>query len=253
MAPRAKPTRAEAARKRLAKIPGIGAVLAARLVGRGITTRARLRDIIGELPPETQAHLRYSIARQIPAARAAAVAREIARRLVFWRGGAFVRYPVTPVGSVRRKALISKDLDLLVVVPDGEVLRGLLAGGELRPPGPKDKAAVVESYASGDRRRSFVVRWAGAPLRYYSVDLFLATAEERPFALFHFTGGRDYNIRVRAHAKRQGFVLNQYGVFVERGAGGRARARNSKAIRTERDLLRFLGVTYRPPTERSAA
>ncbi len=107
--------------------------------------------------------------------------------------------------------------------------------------------SLKESYASGRRRRSFVVRRRG---KYYAVDLFLATQEEKPYALFHYTGGKDYNIRVRAHAKRNGYVLNQYGVFCASTSTNKKRAPGSKGIRTERELIEFLGVTYRTPRNR---
>jgi DNA polymerase/3'-5' exonuclease PolX len=250
-----------AARRKLQEVPGIGAALAAKLGRRGITTRAQLRAVIDELPREAQAHLRYNVSRAIPSTVAAAVTDELKARLSFdGPTGRRRRYPTIAVGSVRRSAPRSKDLDVLVVVPDEGAVRGLLASAELADRrGKADTLTPVESYAAGDRRRSFIVRRApkGGRAKYYAVDLFLATEEEKPFALFHFTGGRDYNIRVRAHAKRAGCILNQYGLFCANASraarsknGKRRRAPGSKAIKTERDLARFLGVTYRPPKER---
>lgn len=253
-----------AARHKLEEVPGIGAALAAKLVRRGITTRAQLRAVIDELPREAQAHLRYNVSRAIPSTVAAAVTDELKARLSFdGPTGRRRRYPTITVGSVRRSAPRSKDLDVLVVVPDEGGVRGLLASAELADRrGKADTLTLVESYAAGDRRRSFIVRRAvaqqpGGRAKHYAVDLFLATEEEKPFALFHFTGGRDYNIRVRAHAKRAGNILNQYGLFCANSSraarssnGKRRRAPGSKAIKTERDLARFLGVTYRPPKGR---
>lgn len=235
--------------ERLARIPGIGDTLAATLARRGIRTRAQLRAIAGELPAETQVHLRYDIARAIPLAVGAAVAAEMGRRLTF-RGasGRRRKFPTFAVGSIRREAPASKDIDILVVVPDGlplAVFQDVLASAELGGAGP---CAIAETYAVGARRRSFVVRRAGrGGAKYYAVDLFLATASEKPYALFHYSNGRDYNIRVRAHAKRKNLKLDQYGVFV---AGTTRRAPGSAGIKSERDLARFLGVTYRAPRER---
>jgi DNA polymerase (family 10) len=247
-----------AARRKLQEVPGIGAALAAKLVRRGITSRAQLRAVIDELPREAQAHLRYNVSRAIPSTVAAPVTDELKARLSFdGPTRRRRRYPTIAVGSVRRSAPRSKDLDVLVVVPDEGAVRGLLASAELADRrGKADTLTLVESYAAGDRRRSFIVRRApkGGRAKYYAVDLFLATEEEKPFALFHFTGGRDYNIRVRAHAKRAGYILNQYGLFCANSSRAatkkRRRAPGSKAIKTERDLARFLGVTYRPPKER---
>ena len=88
----------------------------------------------------------------------------------------------------------------------------------------------------------------GACLRRFPVDLFLVQARELPFALFHYTGSRLYNVRTRAHAKRRGWRLNQYGLFD--AATGR-RVRGSAHIRTEREVAALVGVSYRSPSDRS--
>lgn len=81
------------------------------------------------------------------------------------------------------------------------------------------------------------------------LDVFWASPAERPYALFHYTGPRSYNIRTRAYAQRKGLLLNQYGLW-QRGGGGQPplrRARGSTRVRTERDVAELLGVTWRPP------
>lgn len=249
-----------AARERLAQIPGLGPILAARLVRRGLTTKEQLRTIIDELPQETQLHLRYNISRNIPYRTAKSVTDELKRRLVFTSpAGRRRKYPTVTVGSVRRTAPQSKDLDLLVVVPDKTHLANVLASARLADNVSDNSSAagaleLKESYASGARRRSFVARYKN---KYYAIDLFLATQEEKPYALLHYTGGKEYNIRVRAHAKRNGYVLNQYGVFCASTSARtsartkvKRRAPGSKDIRTERELLEFLGVTYKTPRSR---
>jgi DNA polymerase (family 10) len=184
------------------------------------------------------------------------VAAEVTRRLTF-AAESGARFEVIPVGSVRRLAAGAararsprvKDVDFLVVAPASALGAPALAAAGLRPPRAGDCVRVVDTYASGARRRSLVLRIdrAGAAV-HLRADLFLATDEERPFALFHYTGPAQYNIRTRAHAKRRGWRLNQYGVFHR--ATGR-RVRGAAALRTERELALFLGVTYRPPEQRT--
>jgi len=226
----------------LTNIPGIGETLAARLIRRNIYTRAELRNIIDELPRATQAHIRHRVSRRIDRTTARALVAELRRRLVV-----SAPHQLVAVGSVRRGARASKDVDILVVVPGARYIYGTLASATLRPPRPRDRVEIVDTYAGGARRRSIIVGYTAARRRtcYYAVDLFLATEDERPFAMFHYTGSARYNIRVRAHAKRLGYVLNQYGIY--NAATGAAVAKN---IRTERELLRFLGVTYKPPAQR---
>lgn len=143
--------------------------------------------------------------------------------------------PITiiTVGSIRRKKSIIKDIDLLVVLPKrylnkyDTILKSAII-----------KKNVVD-IACGKRRRSFIIN------KNCQVDLFITTTKEKPFALFHHTGSNKYNIRVRAHAKAQGYLLNQYGIF-----NRKTKKRINCNIKTEKDIAKFLNITYRPPEQR---
>jgi len=156
------------------------------------------------------------------------------------------RFPTHVVGGVRRGDPSVKDLDILVVAPGAMAPRDLLPSVRLAP---HPDLSIAEVYTSGPRRVGMVVAWSPPRGRkkLIAVDLFLATEREKPFALFHLTGPREYNIRVRAHAARAGYLLNQYGVFLR--SSGR-RAPGSGDIKTERQLAAFLGVTPRRPGDR---
>jgi DNA polymerase (family 10) len=232
---------------RLAKLLGLGAAgraLAARLAAEGVRGRRGLLGRLEELPREARAAVRHRPLRRIKKEEAAAQSAELARRLRFGRPPR--RAEVTPVGSVRRGEPESGDLDFLVVAPRPPP--EFLAGASLAPPRRGESLELAEAYAGGPRRRGLIVRgrWGGRA-RAYRVDLFLAKPAERPFALFHFTGPAGYNVRVRAHAKRRGLRLNQYGLF--EGATAR-RARGAGALRSEAALARRLGLTPRPPGAR---
>ncbi len=228
----------------LVEIPGIGEKLAAHLAQQGVRTHRQLRAMLDQLPAKARAYLRHRIQKAIPRPIGKVVAAELRDRLVFTGPSGLRKYPIKVTGSIRRGAPFSKDIDLLVIVPDGVSPRGALASAELRRE-PRATLSIVEVYAPGERRRSFIVQRDVPEGRraYYAVDLFLATKEEKPFALFHHSNGRDYNIRVRAHAKKRGYRLNQYGIYMINS--GR-RAPGSETIKTEKDLATFLGITYRP-------
>lgn len=248
--------------RRLAAIIGHGnqgLALARELAHEGVRTRADLRQpaVLARLPRESQASVLYSPARNVPLATAQAVAAEVKRRLIFDLGGRPRRFEVIPVGSVRRQAPRVKDIDFLVVIPAGDEaeFERVLAAAALRPPRAADVVSVADTYAAGSRRRSFILRAEGrgrartqrGKAQHYRSDFFVTTTAEKPYALYHYTGSRDYNIRTRAHAKRLGWLLNQYGLF---DAATGHRVRGAAAIRTERDLARFLGVTYKAPRAR---
>jgi DNA polymerase (family 10) len=241
--------------RRLAAIIGHGGqglALARELSREGVRTRADLRRpaILARLPRESQAEVLFRPVRNVPLATAQAVAAEVKRRLVFDLGGRSRRFEVIPVGSVRRQAPRVKDIDFLIVINDAGEFEHALAAAALRPARAADRVTITDTYAAGTRRRSFILRAEGrgrARAQHYRSDFFVTTGAEKPYALYHYTGSKDYNIRTRAHAKRRGWLLNQYGLFV---AATGERVRGTAAILTERDLARFLGVTYYPPSAR---
>jgi DNA polymerase/3'-5' exonuclease PolX len=245
------------ATRRLAAIIGRGAqgeALARTLAREGARTRADLKRpaVLARLPAESRANVLYNPSRSVPLAAARAVMAEVKRRLVFRPAGAPrpLRFEVIPVGSVRRQASRVKDMDFLVVVPAALAARApaMLAAATLRRGGG---VTIADTYAAGARRRSLILRADGGPAggraRHYRSDLFLALEDEKPYALFHYTGSARYNIRTRAFAKKKGWLLNQYGLF---DALTKKRVRGTAGIRSEQDLAGFLGVRYRAPTDR---
>jgi DNA polymerase (family 10) len=160
----------------------------------------------------------------------------------------YLRFAVRPrlilAGSARRGENVNVDIDILVVVPDG-VHASVLASAHASAHAPFE---IVGDRVSGPRHRIMLVGLKDGRLRRFPVDLFLVQERELPFALFHYTGSRLYNVRTRAHAKRRGWRLNQYGLFD--AATGR-RVRGSAHIRTEREVAALIGVSYRSPSDRS--
>ena len=242
----------EATVKKLARIIGRGRAgyrIAREFARRGARTRADLKrpEFFTRLPRESQSNVMYATGRRMPLAVAERVGAELRRRARAEIHGRLVRLAIIPVGSVRRKDPTAGDLDFLIVAPVDTELGDVLGHVTLTGAGT---LSIADTYLSGERRRSFVLRYTvrGGVARYIKTDLFLTTAEEKPYALFHYTGPTSYNIRTRAHAKRQGWKLNQYGLFD--GVTGH-RVRGSVGLRTEREVAQLIGVTYRAPQNRS--
>lgn len=241
--------------ERLAAFPSMTAALAKDLAKAGYgesTTHAGLRAELRraktagfKFPAGAAAHIKYPVQRRVASAVARDVADGLAGALSFAdKHGRKVAAKVEVVGSLRRgNKRTTRDIDLLAVVSDP----ARVADIGVKSSSPQLRLETV--YARGRRKASMVVSrklpW-NRTRAYYAIDLFFATPAEKPFALFHHTGSSRYNIRVRAHAKARGLKLNQYGVFSDSGRP----ARGSAAIKNERDLAEFLGVTYRPPAAR---
>lgn len=223
-----------------------GHALAKKLVKQGVKSVADLRKatIFDTLPKIMQTRVIYPTT-SAPLKEAKSVIKEVKQRLRFSIKGKVLSFPTVVVGSIRRQKEKVKDFDLLVVLPDRKMIDRVLQASFLKKSKSADALQLVDVFASGTRRLSGIVRKNG---KNYHLDLFVTTEKEKPFALFHFTGNYLFNIRVRAHAKANGYKLNQYGLFdIKTGK----RVKNSSSIRSEKDLSNFLGVTYRAPKERS--
>lgn len=174
------------------------------------------------------------VAKRIKYEKALGVAQEIKRRLVVVFGKREQKgVKKVIVGGLRRKEKTVHDIDILLIIEKNKWEKPefrLKKGGEQK---------ITEHREKGKRKNVIIVGCC-------RVDIFLATRAEKPFALFHYTGSKDYNIRTRAQAKKRGWLLNQYGLYDKKNG------KKIRGIKTERDITRELGISYRAPTERRA-
>lgn len=143
------------------------------------------------------------------------------------------------VGSYRRERAFMKDVDMISTITLNVLLDKIIKIVE-NPLLANSTFRFIGAYSTGTRRLSMIVFFRGS---YIRVDFFYVKPEEKPYALLHYTGSYKFNIRVRAHAKKRGFKLNQYGLYDN----------NNKLIvlRTESQILKYLGITYKAPSARS--
>ena len=142
-------------------------------------------------------------------------------------------------GSFRRAMETVGDLDFIV---------------SSSAPGPvmewfTTRKNVVEVTAKGATKSS--VRFEGG----LQADLRVVPDDRFVFALHHFTGSKDHNVKMRQRALGQGLSLSEWGVFKkdeEPADGGKAYERPlaRDGIREEADLFQALGLTYIPPERR---
>lgn len=155
------------------------------------------------------------------------LAKELIKHLRFKDGK---KIPLILVGSVKRGEKSNKDIDIIAVVRDKRQLTSnFLASATIN-------TTNFKVISAGKRRARY--KYKGK-----NIDVFLFTRKELPYALFQYNSSKAYNIRIRAYAKRKGYILNQYGIF--RANTGR-RAYGTSAIKKEKDIAKFLGVTWRP-------
>lgn len=155
------------------------------------------------------------------------------------RGGATA---ITVMGSYRRGAAESGDIDALVLGPFAAVAGRLAATGYLLP----------STFGFGSKKLLGVVRLPGAR-HFRRLDLMSVRAEELPFALLYFTGSAAFNVRVRKVANDAGYSLSERGFRpLHDAAAARlaAHAAESGPFRDEAGVLAYLGLPYVPPEQR---
>ena len=127
------------------------------------------------------------------------------------------------VGSIRRGAETSGDIDILATGSDPQVMSTFTV-----------YKLVERILGHGETKSS--VRLVGG----IQADLRLVPEESRGAAMQYFTGSKSHNIALRDRAISQGFKLNEYGLFrVDTGA--------LVAGRTEAGIYDALGLAEIPP------
>jgi DNA polymerase (family 10) len=129
---------------------------------------------------------------------------------------------ITTVGSVRRGAETSGDLDILASGADTS-----LADAFTRFP------QVERVLANGGTKASVLIRGG------FQADLRIVTPDQRGAALQYFTGSKAHNIALRDRALERGWKLNEYGLFDadEKSIAGAA----------EQDIYKRLGLAFIEP------
>ena len=131
---------------------------------------------------------------------------------------------IAVAGSLRRWRETIRDIDILVTGSRApETVQSLL-----------QYPAVTEVLASGPTKAS--VRLGRGP----GCDLRVVGNEEFGSALQYFTGSMEHNVVLREKAKRQGFKINEYGLF-------RTESDEKVAGSEEQKLYSSLGLAFIPP------
>lgn len=152
---------------------------------------------------------------------------------------------VTIVGSYRRGAENSGDIDVLISFP------GLANSLQLDTfnsviSAMKKSSYITDVLAEGNHKCMGVcklVRSAGA--KHRRLDLLLTPDNEYAFAMLYFTGSDAFNIACRVKAREKGYSLSEHGL---RSINTDAPAVSS--LTSEKEILKFIGVKYVPPNRR---
>lgn len=135
---------------------------------------------------------------------------------------------ISVAGSLRRQKETVRDIDILVISDQPEKVMDTF----VKLPAVRDILAEGQTKASV--RTHFDVQ----------VDCRVVEAKSFGAALLYFTGSKNFNIRMRQLAIKNGFKVNEYGVF-----------KREKYIcgKTEEEIFKLLGLQYIEPELREDA
>ena len=233
----------------LAGVYGIGVVKAKELIAGGIKTIAALREAVAKNPAllndKQTIGLKYyeDILERIP--RAEMVKHE---KILLGNMKGVEGMRGTVVGSYRRGAESSGDIDVLLTLPPGPKAARAKAFHEYVQR-LRDSGYMTEVLSEGDQKCLSIVR-LNAKGKSRRLDLLLVSAEQFPFALLYFTGSGDFNVAFRKHALKLGYTLNEHEM---KPTGKIEDAAPVPEMKFEAEIFAFLGLKYKDPPQRLGA
>lgn len=132
-------------------------------------------------------------------------------------------------GSLRRRKETSKDIDILISSDNPRPIMDAFV----------NLPEVVRVTGHGETKSSVVAALKfGSKTITLPADLRIVTDDVFPFALHHFTGSKEHNIRMRSLAQSRDWSLSEYGL---------ATATGLIPCQTEHDIFKALDMEYIPP------
>jgi DNA polymerase/3'-5' exonuclease PolX len=153
-------------------------------------------------------------------------------------------YDMEIVGSFRRGAETSGDIDVLIRVPTGVTVAEAGEMLKLYVTMLDGFGYIEEVLALGDHKCMAISRMYGGKAR--RLDLLMTPDDEYAYALLYFTGSDRFNVAFRQWALDKGYTLNEHKLTAIREEG----VLSVPYMRGEKDIFKFLGLRYVDPSRR---
>lgn len=152
----------------------------------------------------------------------------------------------TVVGSYRRGAAHSGDIDVLLTLPDSMAKKDQGALFVQMIDLFKEVDYIVDTLSSGPTKFLGYSRIEGKPVR--RLDMLMIPKEEYACAILYFTGSQQFNVAFRSYALTKGYTLNEHRLQATREGVPAV-----PAFASEEDIFAFLGLEYVEPSMRRDA
>jgi DNA polymerase beta len=248
----------------LQNIYGVGPAKATDLVKSGIVSIQQLRDEVKNNPKllndKQKIGLKYyeDLLERIPRAEM----EEHRDILDILKPVEMEDYETEIVGSFRREAETSGDIDVLIRVPFNVDAKAAKANLELYVQMLQGFGYIEEILALGEHKCMAISKideeiltelkrqkcmaisrmYNGKPRR---LDLLMTPDEEYAYAILYFTGSDIFNVAFRTYCENKGYKLNEHTLTPIR-----AGVPTVPYMKTEKDIFKFLGLRYIDPSKR---
>ena len=229
----------------LQNIYGVGPAKATDLVKAGIVSISQLREEIKSNPKllndKQKIGLKYyeELLERIPRTEMEEH-RDILHTLL---PDEMTEYDTEIVGSFRREATNSGDIDVLIRVPFNADAKTAKANLELYVKMLEGFGYIEEILALGEHKCMAISRMYNGKAR--RLDLLMTPDEEYAYAILYFTGSDRFNVAFRQYAIDKGYTLNEHTLTPIK-----AGVQTPPYMKTEKDIFKFLGLRYIDPSKR---
>ena len=225
----------------LGEIYGVGPKKAKELVEGGITNIAQLRSRADEFLNDTQkVGLKYyeDILQRIP--RSEIDEYNAIFKKIFNKKGLDDESIYEIVGSYRRGAQNSGDIDVIITSKNGAVFKDFIDN-------LIKKGIILEVLSRGSSKCLVIAK---IPTSSFArrVDFLYTSPEEYPFSVLYFTGSKVFNTVMRHQALTMDLTMNEHGMYSI--SGKKKGDKVDHIFKDEKDIFDYLNLVYKAPIER---
>jgi len=228
----------------LQNIYGVGPAAATALVKAGITSIQQLRETVKENPKllndKQKIGLKYyeDLLERIPRSEMV----EHHRIIEELKPDTMVDYEIQIVGSYRREAQTSGDIDVLIRVPTNVNSKTAKKNLTLYVKALEEAGYIKEILALGEHKCMAISKTDVVARR---LDLLMTPDEEYAYALLYFTGSDRFNVAFRQYTLDKGYSLNEHTLTKVRDG-----VKEVPYMESEKDIFKFIGLRYIEPSKR---
>ena len=146
------------------------------------------------------------------------------------------------VGSYRRNATTSGDIDIIITSPFPDVFKNFIEEFIANN-------IIVEVLSRGSTK-CLVIAKLPTCSGYRRVDFLYTSKEEFPFAILYFTGSKHFNTMMRQRALTLGYTMNEHGLCKLSEKKQKCDTKVPHVFNCEKDIFDYLQMEYKEPHER---